>query len=249
MLIDPVRHERAGDPGVPPRLGAGVLQPLPRDVPVVDDVVVVEDHQARDGRQQPTDVGVGPGLAVEARVLLEVGDLLPRRLGRVAPAADELRRLGRHLVGVHLVTAQEERVGPRLDARLEPPGVRPQRVDAEPVLVLARRERVRLALGSADAARPEHEPGRILALPGMDRAGGALAAGRRPDAVAVEEHLVRDHAPLGEVLHLHQGVVVAAHLERAGDMAERPDVAWAVGLDPEGRLGTADVPQERAEDE
>jgi hypothetical protein len=49
VLVDPVGHERAGDPGVPPGPAAHLGYPFPRDVPVVVDVVVVEDHHARDG--------------------------------------------------------------------------------------------------------------------------------------------------------------------------------------------------------
>ena len=72
-------------------LRAHLLDPAPGDVPVVVDVVVVEDHRARDRREQPADVGVRPRLAVEAGVLLEVGDLLAGRLARVPRALDELR--------------------------------------------------------------------------------------------------------------------------------------------------------------
>jgi hypothetical protein len=151
MLVEPVGHEGSRDPGVPPRVRTDLLQPLPRDVPVVDDVVVVEDHEARHGREEPADVGVAPRLAVEPGVLLEAGDLLARRLGGVAMGADEVERLGRDLVGVHLVAAQEQAVRPRLDPLLQAARVRPQRVDAEAVLLVGRK-RVRLALRCAHPA-------------------------------------------------------------------------------------------------
>ena len=249
VLIEPVGHERAGDPRVPPRLGAGVLEPPPRDVPVVDDVVVVEDHEAGDGREQPADVGICPRLAIETGVLLEVRNLLAWRLRRVTPAADERGRLGRHLVGVDLVATQEERVGPGLDAGLEPARVRPQGIDPEAVLVVVWRQRVRLALRGADTARTEHEPCRVLAFPSVDCAGRAPAIGRGPDPLAVQPHLVAGHRTLGQVLQHHEGVMMAAHLERAGDVAEHVDVARAVRLDPYGRLGAPDVAEQRAENE
>ena len=85
VLVDPVRHERARDPRVPPRLFAHLLHPLPGDVPVVIHVVVVEDHRRRHRREQPADVRVRPRLPVETRVLLEVRDLLARGLAYVAP--------------------------------------------------------------------------------------------------------------------------------------------------------------------
>ena len=119
VLVEPVRHERAGDALVPPRRRAHVAHPGLGDVPVVVHVVVVEDHRARDGRQQPADVGVAPGLAIQPRVLLEVGDLLARWQARVAARADELARLLGGLVGVHLVAQQEQAVGPFLADRTE----------------------------------------------------------------------------------------------------------------------------------
>ena len=225
VLVDPVRHERARDAAVPPRLAAGVLDPLPGDVPVVDHVVVVEHHHARHRRQQPADVRIGPRLAVEAGVLLEVGDLLAGRLRHVAAAADELQRPGTHLVRVDLVADQQQPVRPRLDAGLQPPGVRPQGVDAEALVVLVRRQRVRLALRRADPARPEHQPRLVLALTGADHARRMLVVGRRPDPLAVELDLVLDHLALGQVVEHHQRVVVSLDLERRGRSAGRRDRA------------------------
>ena len=55
VLVDPVRRQRALDALVPPRLGAHLLEPLDRRVPVVVHVVVVEDHRDADRREQPPD--------------------------------------------------------------------------------------------------------------------------------------------------------------------------------------------------
>ena len=117
VLVEPVGHVGADDPLVPPGLLAHPRDPVVRDVPVVVDVVVVEEHRARDGGEKPADHGLLPRLPVEPRVLLEVGDLLARRLGGVAARADELERLRRDLVGVDLVADQEDRARP-LVARL-----------------------------------------------------------------------------------------------------------------------------------
>src|SRR6185312_11879535 len=48
MLIDPVRDEGGGDALIPPTRLAHILDPRFRDVPVVVDVMIVEDHRARD---------------------------------------------------------------------------------------------------------------------------------------------------------------------------------------------------------
>ena len=227
---------------------AHVPHPRLGDVPVVDHVVVVEDHRARHGREQPADVGVAPGLAVELRVLLEVGDLEPRRLVDIAPAAHEGARLDRRLVGVHLVAEQQQAVGPLLPTRLQTTRQRPQRIDAEPVRVLRSRQRVRLALGVADAARAEDQPRLALVLARVDRRRRAPVVGR-PDALAVELDLVRAHRSLLEVLEHDERVVVPLDGERPLTGIEHCDLAGAVGLDPDRRLGATGVAEERAEDE
>ena len=61
VLVDPVRRQPAHEPLVPPRRPVDLLVPGPRRVPVVADVVVVEDHAARQGREQPADRLVAPG--------------------------------------------------------------------------------------------------------------------------------------------------------------------------------------------
>jgi hypothetical protein len=130
VLVDPVRHDRARDAGVPPRLVAHLGDPTPGDIPVVVDVVIVEDHRVRDGGEQPANVGIRPRLAVETRVFLEVGHLLPGRLTGVAPRFDELERRGRDLVRVDLVAEQEDGIRPFRLAALEHLRICPERVDA-----------------------------------------------------------------------------------------------------------------------
>ena len=72
----------ADDPLVPPVGRLHLLAPGPAGVPVVADVVVVEDHRARQRRQQPAVRRVAPGQPVEVGVLLVVLQLGPRRLAR-----------------------------------------------------------------------------------------------------------------------------------------------------------------------
>ncbi len=249
VLVHPVGHERAGDAVLPPRLPPRIGDPLPRDVPVVDHVMVVEHHRAGHGGEEPPDVGIAPRLAVEPGVLLEVRDLLPGRLGGVAAGTDELDRLRRHLIRVHLIADQQESVGPRLDAGRKPPGVGPQRVDAEAVSILLGCKRVGRALGRADAAGAEHQPGLVFSAPCVDRARRPRPPGGRPDRLPVEADRVLDHSPLLEPGERHDGVVVAADSERPGSVPEHLDLARAVRLDPHGRLGAADIAQEGAKQE
>ena len=90
VLVHPVRRQPGDDAAVPPRRGLHLLLPVQRGVPVVAHVVVVEDHGARHGRQQPPVGVVRPCEPVQVRVLLVVLQLLARRLADVAPIADEL---------------------------------------------------------------------------------------------------------------------------------------------------------------
>ena len=85
---------------------------LLRGVPVVADVVVVEDHRARQGRQQPPVQRVGPRQPVQVGVLLEVLELLAGRLVEAAPRGDVLPHLLAGLVGVHLVAEEAHEVRP-----------------------------------------------------------------------------------------------------------------------------------------
>ena len=183
VLVEPVRHEAADDAVVPPALGADVRDPRLRRVPVVVDVVVVEDHRRGHGREQPAHVGLAPRLPVQARVLLEVGDRLARRHLGVAARADELAHPRRDLVGVDLVAEQDQRLGPlgRL-LRLHPVHERPQRVDLAAVGVVVLAQRVRRLVRRADAAGAEDDPRRPRRVVGADDAGRQLAVRQRPHA-------------------------------------------------------------------
>jgi hypothetical protein len=90
MLVDPVRGVAADDLVVPVGLLANLFDPGGRDIPIVSDLVVVEDHGRRDGREEPTDRRVGPGIAVDPGVLPEVSDDLAWRNFRVAAFLYEL---------------------------------------------------------------------------------------------------------------------------------------------------------------
>ena len=83
-----------------------------RGVPVVADVVVVEDHRRRHGRQQPAVGRVGPRQSVEVGVLLVVAELGARWLVDVAPRIDERPHLRRGLVGIDLVAEEQHQVRP-----------------------------------------------------------------------------------------------------------------------------------------
>lgn len=87
--MDPVRHQAAEQPLAPPQRGAHVGEPGGAGVPVVYDVVVVEDHAAGHRRQQPADFRVEPGFVVEAGVLLVVRDLVARGSSRLRRAASQ----------------------------------------------------------------------------------------------------------------------------------------------------------------
>jgi hypothetical protein len=103
VLVDPVRRQRALDVLVPPVVRAHLLEPRLGDVPVVVDVVVVEDHRCRHRRHQPADGGLAPALQVEPRVVLEVEDALARALVRVPFRLDEGQRGRGDLIRVDLV--------------------------------------------------------------------------------------------------------------------------------------------------
>ena len=249
MLVDPVGHERAGDPRVPPGLRPHLLDPLPGGVPVVVHVVVVEDHRARHRREEPPGRRVLPRLAVEVGVLLEVGDLVLRR--RVAaPVDDEPAGAGRDLVGIDLVAQPHQDVRPLV--RVLPAhaaGESEQRVDLAPARILVLAQRVRLVVRERDAAGAEGEPDASVPRQGADGALREHVARRRPGVVAVEPHLVRRGRPRLQALDHDQGVVVAVHLEGARRVIEDLDLAGAVGLHPHGRLVVRDVAQEGSQDE
>ena len=243
MLVDPVGHERAGDPVVPPRLPAHLLDPAPGDVPVVVDVVVVEDHDARDRGKQPADIRVGPRLAIEARVLLEVRHLLARRLANIPPGANEVGGERRDLVRVDLVAEQQQPVRPFELAALQLARVGPQRIDARTRNGLGRRW-----LRIADPAGAEGQPNVALVAARVD-GGGRTAVVGRPDQPAIQAHVVGEDRGRLQILDQKKREVMTLDSERLGAVTEHFDLTRRAGLDPEARALGARVAEQRPEDE
>jgi hypothetical protein len=185
VLVEPVRHQAALDAAWPPGLALDALPPRQRGVPVVDDVVVVEDHERRHAGEKPAHQAVLPGFLVQPRVLLEAGDLGPASAGRTAAPALQCgdgRRVG--LVGVHLVADQQQ--GVRTGAAGgHPPGDPQQRMRPEAPLVLVGQARPRRAMGSPLLAGAHHEPEPPVAGQGPDRRW-RQPVGQGPGALPVE---------------------------------------------------------------
>ena len=251
VLVDPVRRQAGHDALVPPRGLLDLLLPGVRRVPVVAHVVVVEDHQARQCRQQPAVQRVAPGQRVEVGVLLVVLELLAGRLGDVAPVRDEPLHLLGGLVGVDLVAEEQDQVRPaRVLVGRHLQGEAAQRVDAVRGVAAG-------VVGDAGATRSVGHPQRLARLEGRDHARGVLAAvlagGRRPHLLAVElDGVGRDGARLQPV-HLDEGVVVVVHPEGASvpGPVGRPDghPHGVPRLDPHRGAGLVDVPDQGAEDQ
>ena len=214
--------------------------PFAGDVPVVVDVVVVEDHRRGHGREQPADIRVGPRLAVETRVLLEVRNLLARRLPHVAPGLDELRRSGRHLVGVDLVAEQEQRIGPLDVAELQLSRVRPERIDAG----LGELSSLRLRIASSAGA--EDESHLSLAATRVHHWSRPAVVGR-PDHPPVKANVVVDQRGRLEIIDQEQRVVMLLDTERPVAVAEDLNLAGPVRLEPKARALRARVAQHRAQ--
>ena len=234
MLVDPVGREPGPDPVVPPRQLRHLGAPGLRRVPVVADVVVVEDHRRRDGRHQPADLGVTPGVPVEPLVLGEADHLIRRAVAvpAVSPPLHPMLFVGWKLVGVELVAEQDQRVGPLLDRTAGHPGrIRVQRIVAEFLLDL-------LHFGFRIAARPEDgaHPVPARGPAGADDAGWELRERLVVDGPfrrAVHADLVLRHAVGRKAGHQDEGEVVALHLEGLCRAAENLDSARIFGLHPD----------------
>ncbi len=247
VLVDPVGHEGAGDALLPPLGLLHVPAPVVGRVPVVPDVVIVEDHGRGQRREQPAHGGVPPRLVIEPRVLLEVGDLVARTFLDVPAALDELPHRGRRVVGVDLVAHQDEHIGPALVLLAgHPLGVRDEHVGVDQGAALPL-ERRRLAAG------PEQQRDRPGGVDGPDPAGREGRAIERPGSRAVEPHLIGRAGPGRQAAEHDQGVVVTGDRERplATDDGPRADLDGArpVGLDPHRGVALSDVAQDRAEEE
>ncbi len=177
-------------------------------------VVIVEDHGRRHRRQQPADVRVRPRLAIEPRVLLEVGDLLAGRFAHVAPRADECCRLRRNAVCVHLVAEEQEPVWPlRPRPRWSCREYDPERVDAEPFAWSACDSEYGGRWGAPTRHEPKtrracRSPSRVrIAGRGRPSSGGHTRRPSRP-------HFVRGDACRLEILDEHERVVMSLDLKR-----------------------------------
>ncbi len=250
VLVDPVRHQRADDVLVPQRAGPHLLEPGGGDVPVVVDVVVVEDHRRRDGGQQPPDRPLGPGLAVQVGVLLEVQHVLAGRSVCGAPLADELLGPGRGLVGVDLVAEHQQQVGPVVERLREHPlGQAAQRVDLAALGVLVLGQVVGRFVGGGDAAGAEHHLKWLLLGICAEPAGRILGVRLGPGLVAVEVDLVLVHLVPGQAVYANEGIVVPGDVEGRGLRAEHLDLTRRVGLHPDVGALLAHVAEHRAEDQ
>ena len=112
MLVDPVRHERGRDPLVPP--GQQHASPPPR-LARCSSRRSPRDRRRSSSRahgEQPANVRIGPRLAKQPGVLLEVSHLLARGLTDVPTFTNEGSRFRRNLVDVDLVTEKQETIGP-----------------------------------------------------------------------------------------------------------------------------------------
>ena len=260
VLVDEVAGERADHAVTPPRLRGHLAAPRVRGVPVVAQVVVVEDHAARHGRQQPAHVRIVPRFAVQPGVLLEVADLLgyvavTAGAGRVAhrlraePCAAPFRQsfgdVAAGDVRVHLVAEQQHRVGPLVVLGAgHLVGQGDQGVGAD----LAQRGR---GLVLAAAARTERQPHGVVGARGADHAGPLRVD--RPHRGAVQLDLVRGLRALRQVAQVQHGEVVTVHAPCLfGDHlvggADR-DPTRRGHLDPHRGVGPVDVPQHRADED
>ena len=206
VLVDPVRRQTADDPVVPPAGRLHLLAPRGGRVPVVADVVVVEDHRAGKGREQPAVGGVGPRQLVEVRVLREVLELLAGRFVDVTPRRDELPHLVRGLVGVHLVAEEQHHVRPPALVLRHLEGVRAHRVDAvAPVAGGVVRD--------AGPAGPERQPEVLAGLQRRDPARWVRRVRRWPHLLVVDRDGVVLDRPGIESFHRDERVVVVVRCE------------------------------------
>ena len=228
----------------PPGLLAHLGDPFDRRVPVVVDVVVVEDHRAGDRREQPADHRLAPGGAVQPHVVVEGDDLAVAVEVRLDVRVD--------LVGVDLVAEQQQRVRPLLRRLVaHPQRQAAQRVDLAPVRMRLLGQRVRRLVRGGDAAGAEDDRHRLRQRVRAQDAGRELGFGLRPDHRAVERDLVGRGGVGRQAVDVDDRVVMALDGEgRLGErLPRRPDLdrARRVGLDPDRRLIRGGVPQQRPE--
>ena len=126
---------------------------------------------------------------------------------------------------------------------------RPERVVTPARRMVVGRVRIRRAMRERNTAGAEEEAQAVVVT---DRAHNARRKRRPfggPDAPALQRHLVRVRGPRLESFDHDEAVVVALDREGALPVAEHLDLARRVGLDPDRRVGRADMAEQRAEDE
>ena len=193
VLVDPVRHERAGDARLPPRLARA--SPRPRLQEMFQSSLTSWSSKIiarRHGREQPADVRVATTTRGRAactprsrRPARPAARVVSRRL------ADERERRRRDLVGVDLVAEQQQRVGP-LGSRRAAAAREYAQSASIPSAVGLVRARASRAVGCGAPTR--HEPKTSRACRSSLRVWTTArrpAVVGRPDALAVEAHLVR----------------------------------------------------------
>ena len=250
VLVDPVAHDPGDRAVVPPRLLPHLRQPRLGDVPVVAHVVVVPDHRGRDRREQPADDRVLPGLLVEPGVLLVVGHLLTGRGVGAAALADLFPGLERALVDVDLVAEEDQELGPvavlAVDhlARQDPQGV-----ELLALFVVVFGLDVGALVGEGDPTGAEADVDRFLSVEGPDHARWKVGVRFGPALLAVERDLVLVEAGGLETFDPDQRVMVL--LDREGRLLATEDLdrAGGIGLDPDRRLGLADVSEQGSQDQ
>ena len=252
MLVEPVAHEAADDPLVPPALGADVGDPGLRRVPVVVDVVVVEDHRRSAPWRAASACSGSPHDSQYRRVYSsKSATVSPGGTSGSRRERMKSRTAGRDLVGVDLVAEQDQRLRPLRRVLLgHPLGERPQRVDLAPVGVLVLRQRVRRLVRRAHAAGAEHDPRRLVRVVGADDARRILAVRQRPHRLAVERHLVgRDRRRARAPRRPRARSGAPRRRTSSHSQSEHRDRAGPVGLDPDQRLCLPRVAERGAEDQ
>ena len=236
--------------------GLHLLAPRPAGVPVVADVVVVEDHRARQRGEQPAVRRLPPRQCVEMAVLLEVLQLVPRSLLGIAPSFDELAHRLAGLVRIDLVPEEEQQVRPApLVPRLtlgqagHEQRIGAQGIDPDVGVSL-------LVVRDADAARSERHAQRLARLDGRNhrwRKVGVLRLVRRPNPLPVEFDRVRRLRAGLEPGQFHQREVVLMSAEGAGACTvparDDGDDTGPRSLHPERRGVGVDIPHKRSQDE
>ena len=99
-----------------------------------------------------------------------------------------------------------------------------------------------------DPAGAENKTHLPLVVTGPDNRDGTLIRDR-PDRLAVEPHLVRDHRVRSQVVDEDERVVMSLNREGRRAMTENLHLASPARLDPEGRALGSRIPKQRPEHE